>query len=74
MPHKVAILKHLDELTEEGAAVGAVNTIFIEEDSTGRRLFKGTNTDVIGIRDAFRYSVDPVKYHNRPALVIGGGE
>ncbi|KAJ4368006.1 Quinate dehydrogenase [Neocucurbitaria cava] len=73
MPHKVAIIKHLDELTEEGAAVGAVNTIFIEEDSTGKRLFKGTNTDVIGVRDAFCYSVAPEKYYNRPALVIGGG-
>ena len=74
MPHKVAIIKHLDELTEEGAAVGAVNTIFVEEDASGKRLFKGTNTDCIGVRDAFRYSVDPEKYHNRPALVIGGGE
>ncbi|KAF1841217.1 uncharacterized protein K460DRAFT_348024 [Cucurbitaria berberidis CBS 394.84] len=73
MPHKVAIIKHLDSLTEEGAAVGAVNTIFLEEDSAGRRLFKGTNTDVIGVRDAFRYNVDSEKFHNRPALVIGGG-
>lgn len=73
MPHKVAILKHLDGLTQEGASVGAVNTLFIKEDANGKRLFMGTNTDVIGIRDAFAYNADPETYHNRPALVIGGG-
>lgn len=73
MPHKVAILKHLDGLTEEGQDVGAVNTLFIQEDASGNRLYMGTNTDVIGIRDAFAYNVEPTKFENRPALVIGGG-
>ena len=73
MPHKVAILKHLDGLTPEGASVGAVNTIFLKKDANGKRLYMGTNTDVVGIRDAFAYNVDPEKFHNRPALVIGGG-
>ncbi|KAF1833239.1 hypothetical protein BDW02DRAFT_570225 [Decorospora gaudefroyi] len=73
MPHKVAILQHLDGLTEEGRDVGAVNTLFVQEDASGNRLLMGTNTDVIGIRDAFAYNVDASKYHNRPALVIGGG-
>jgi len=73
MPHKVAILKHLDGLTEEGRDVGAVNTLFIQQDASGNRLYMGTNTDVIGIRDAFAYNVDPAKFENRPALVIGGG-
>jgi quinate dehydrogenase len=73
MPHKVAILKHLDGLTEEGRDVGAVNTLFIQQDEAGNRTYMGTNTDVIGIRDAFAYNVDPAKFHNRPALVIGGG-
>ena len=73
MPHKVAILKHLDGLTQEGADVGAVNTLFIQEDAAGKRLYIGTNTDVVGVRDAFIYNADPSKYENRPALVIGGG-
>ncbi|KAF2644702.1 shikimate dehydrogenase substrate binding domain-containing protein [Massarina eburnea CBS 473.64] len=76
MPHKVAILQHLDSLTPEGAAVGAVNTLFIREDpSTGKRLYMGTNTDVIGIREAFYQNVsDPdSSFHNRPAVVVGGG-
>jgi quinate dehydrogenase len=73
MPHKVAILKHLDGLTEEGRDVGAVNTLFIREDSTGKRLFMGTNTDVIGIRESFFRNAKPESFQNRPALVIGGG-
>jgi quinate dehydrogenase len=74
MPHKVAILKHLDGLTPEGRDVGAVNTLFLREDpATGRRLFMGTNTDVIGIRESFLRNAAPESFQNRPALVIGGG-
>jgi quinate dehydrogenase len=76
MPHKVAILKHLDGLTPEGTSVGAVNTLFIRQDpATGKRLYMGTNTDVVGIRDAFYQNVSnpDTVFHNRPGLVIGGG-
>jgi len=76
MPHKVAILKHLDSLTEEGRDVGACNTIFTRLDpTTSRRQYIGTNTDVVGIRDAFYENIsDPdTCFHGRPALVIGGG-
>ncbi|KAF2263788.1 NAD(P)-binding protein [Lojkania enalia] len=76
MPHKIAILKHLDALTPEGASVGAVNTMFIREDPvTGKRIFWGTNTDVVGIRDSFYQNVSnpDACFHDRPALVIGGG-
>jgi quinate dehydrogenase len=76
MPHKVAILQHLDKITPEGESVGAVNTLFLREDpETGKRVFWGTNTDVIGVRDSFVYNVDDPDtcYHHRPALVIGGG-
>ncbi|KAK9420581.1 hypothetical protein SUNI508_06321 [Seiridium unicorne] len=74
MPNKVAIMKHLDELTEECREVGACNTIFIREEA-GRRIFCGTNTDVIGIRESFYQNVanpDAV-FHDKPAMVIGGG-
>lgn len=76
MPHKVAILKHLDGITPEGQTVGAVNTLFVRQDpQTGKRLYMGTNTDVIGVRDSFLYNVkDPSAcFHGRPALVVGGG-
>ncbi|PNY29125.1 Quinate dehydrogenase [Tolypocladium capitatum] len=74
MPNKIAILPHLDEMTDECRDVGACNTIFLKHRG-GRRLLCGDNTDVVGIRDAFRHNVaDPAAaYHGRPALVVGGG-
>ena len=80
MPHKVAVIPHLDNLTDEAKAVGAVNTIFFERshssDPNAPLVFTGHNTDTIGIRDAFRFNVPS---HNlsrckgRPGLVVGGG-
>ncbi|KAF1816756.1 quinate dehydrogenase [Eremomyces bilateralis CBS 781.70] len=74
MPHKVAILGFLDELTEEARDVGACNTIFLRE-KDGKRVYVGTNTDTIGVRDSFYATVkDPEKvFHHRPGMVIGGG-
>lgn len=74
MPHKVAIIPYLDELTPEGRAIGAINTIFLKADEGKRRRFCGTNTDCIGIREAFLQNVkDPTIFRGRPGLVIGGG-
>ncbi|KAJ4163686.1 hypothetical protein LMH87_005397 [Akanthomyces muscarius] len=75
MPNKVAILPHLNEMTEECRDVGACNTVFLRQGKNGQRLLCGTNTDVIGIRDSFYQSVASPEsvFHNRPALVIGGG-
>lgn len=83
MPHKVAILNHLDELTPECRAVGACNTMYVRDEPdasspTGfRRIFCGTNTDVIGVRDSFLQTIPSDQhekiFRNRPGLVIGGG-
>ena len=76
MPHKVAIMQHLDGLTPEGQDVGAVNTLFIRQDpQSGKRLYMGTNTDVVGVRDSFYANVrnPDACFHGRPALVVGGG-
>lgn len=73
MPHKIAIMQHLDHLTNEAREVGACNTIFVRE-IEGRRVFCGTNTDVAGVREAFFQNVpDRSVFQNRPGLVIGGG-
>jgi len=53
MPHKVHICKYLDGLTDEAEKVGACNTVFIQTDEGGSKRYIGTNTDVIGIREAF---------------------
>ncbi|KAL9061548.1 MAG: hypothetical protein Q9162_000080 [Coniocarpon cinnabarinum] len=73
MPHKITIMQHLDELTADGQQVGACNTIFVQE-RNGVKKYVGTNTDVVGVREAFRQNVlDMEMIAGRPGLVIGGG-
>ncbi|KAL3422251.1 quinate dehydrogenase [Phlyctema vagabunda] len=76
MPHKVAIIPYLDEITREGKEIGACNTVFLRE-KDGKRIMVGTNTDTIGIREAFYQNLKPGEtkelFHGRPGLVIGGG-
>ena len=50
VPHKLAVMDHLDRLSPAASAVGAVNTVVVEADG---RLF-GTNTDVDGIVEPLR--------------------
>lgn len=75
MPHKVAILPHLDAITDEGRSVGACNTIYLEHASDGTRKLVGTNTDVVGIYESFYQNLaDPSSLiDGRPGMVVGGG-
>ncbi|KIH89731.1 quinate dehydrogenase [Sporothrix brasiliensis 5110] len=78
MPNKVTILPYLDKLTPEATAVGACNTIYLEQDpATGRRLLCGANTDTVGVRDAFTQNLSEAdlaaRIRGRPGLVVGGG-
>ena len=75
MPHKVNIISKLDEITAEGKAIGACNTIFIRNGDNGRRIYCGTNTDCVGIQKAFEQNVQDgnAVYRGRPGMVIGGG-
>ena len=76
MPHKVAVIPHLDVLTPEGEAIGAINTIFLRSAPDGTRLLCGTNTDCIGIREAILQNVskeDAKSMEGRPGMIIGGG-
>ncbi|KAL9617401.1 MAG: hypothetical protein Q9160_007805 [Pyrenula sp. 1 TL-2023] len=73
MPHKLTIMRHLDKLADEAVKVGACNTIFVRE-VDGKRLLCGTNTDIVGIREAFFQNVpDPSVFQKRPGMIIGGG-
>jgi quinate dehydrogenase len=76
MPHKVPSLSEVDAITDEGRVIGAIKTVFIRLDKYGQRRYIGTNTDCIGVREAFLKNVSPellAKNAGRPALVIGGG-
>lgn len=73
MPFKVAVIPYLDELTEEGRVIGAINTIFFKTRPDGSRTYCGTNTDCLGIRDAFLNNVKGTPYRGKPGVVVGGG-
>jgi shikimate dehydrogenase len=64
IPHKRAVIEHLDYLTGNATAVGAVNTVYWEGGS-----LVGENTDVAGFIAPLR-ELDPAP---ASALVLGAG-
>lgn len=50
MPHKIAVLKHLDDMSEAARLIGAVNTIICREDGT----LYGENSDGKGFVQSLR--------------------
>src|SRR3954469_23453550 len=65
-PCKQLVLEHLDELTEEAAALGAVNTVVLRD---GRAV--GDNTDGTGFAESFRRGLPGAALER--ALLIGAG-
>ncbi len=65
IPHKEAIRPFLDFETEAVKQIGAVNTLFWENDTLG-----GTNTDTIGILRAISTVMDPT---DKNVLILGAG-
>ncbi|MEP0545757.1 MAG: shikimate dehydrogenase [Rhodothermales bacterium] len=65
IPHKRTALLHLDLLTPEAEAIGAVNTITRLDDGT----LRGDNTDAAG----FLHGLDTEALRSAPALVFGNG-
>lgn len=67
VPHKVSVVREVDELTEAGEATSAVNTLIFKEND----LLIGDNTDWLGFIDALRVNdFDPAGKH---CLVFGAG-
>gem|GEM_PF-24863 len=67
MPHKQAIMKHLDEVSQEAQEIGAVNTV-INHTHAGGHL-TGYNTDIDGIAYALRNE----KIADQKVLLLGAG-
>jgi shikimate dehydrogenase len=65
IPHKVAVLEHLDELAPSAAIIGAVNCVVIRD---GRLI--GENTDGQGFVASLRTVTDPAGRH---VVVLGAG-
>lgn len=67
IPHKRAVMEHLDHASDQAQAIGAVNTVVIKPD--GRML--GDNTDAAGfLRSLVESGFHPQR---RRAMVIGAG-
>jgi len=73
IPHKLAIIPLLDELTPAARAIGAVNTVIARTAADGSRTLIGDNTDWLGIRNCVsaRLSIDAPA--PTTGLVIGAG-
>ncbi|MEM4390101.1 MAG: shikimate dehydrogenase [Candidatus Micrarchaeia archaeon] len=66
IPHKIEVMKYLDEINSKAAEVGAVNTV-VNRDG---RLW-GFNTDVYGVEAALRRH--RVRVAGKKVVVIGAG-
>ncbi|OCL07636.1 NAD-P-binding protein [Glonium stellatum] len=75
MPHKVALISAVDDITDEGRMIGAINTVFQRKSSSGKLRYIGTNTDCVGVREAFLQNFPDILLESQgaPGLVIGGG-
>ncbi|MEO5373373.1 MAG: shikimate dehydrogenase [Alphaproteobacteria bacterium] len=69
VPHKEAALKAVDEATPIARRVGAVNTIFYDEN--GRMV--GDNTDGFGFLENLRETRPDWRAEAGPAVVLGAG-
>lgn len=47
------MIAEMDELTSEGRTIGAINTVFLRKAKDGSTRYIGTNTDCVGVREAF---------------------
>jgi shikimate dehydrogenase len=65
IPHKVAVIEHLDGLGESAAIIGAVNTVVRRGDQ-----YIGENTDGKGFVQALREVIDPA---GKSILLFGAG-
>lgn len=76
IPHKLAIMKYLDQVSDEAKAIGAVNTIIPMRNAQGAvTQLIGDNTDWIAIETLARRSLRTVHLAdaNLTGLVIGAG-
>jgi pentafunctional AROM polypeptide len=78
IPHKQAIIPHLDELTIAARAIGAVNTVIVKEPSApdSKRILIGDNTDWKGILNPIQRKLGSPSQSSTQkgvALILGGG-
>jgi shikimate dehydrogenase len=70
IPYKEEIIPFLDELSDEAAAIGAVNTVEVKWHDSNSFSLKGSNTDWTGFLKAIRPFLT---VHHQKALILGTG-
>ncbi|KAL5521097.1 hypothetical protein ACEPAG_9019 [Sanghuangporus baumii] len=73
IPHKLAIMPLLDELSAEAKCIGAVNTVIAKPGADGSVILRGDNTDWIGIRSCVLARLPADADLPAAGLVIGAG-
>jgi len=68
VPHKEAVMEFLDEISADARLVGAVNTIYVQND-----MLVGHNTDVDGAVAALKPYRDQISNENVTIFGAGGG-
>lgn len=69
LPHKVTAFNTVDRLDDAARAIGAVNTVIVEEDGS----LSGSNTDAPGLLAHLRASEPDWRADAAPAAVLGAG-
>lgn len=69
VPHKVAVMKLMDELSPAAQKAGAVNTIIVRKDGT---LF-GHNTDGLGFLANIQEKKKDFNIKQKPVVILGTG-
>ena len=68
VPHKEAVIEFLDEVSADARLVGAVNTIYVENEA-----LVGHNTDVDGVVEALKPYRDQIANESVTIFGAGGG-
>lgn len=69
IPHKVAALKLIGEVSPLAARIGAVNTVIVKKDGT----LCGDNSDAFGFLENLRDGAPRLDLASGPAIVLGSG-
>ncbi len=70
VPHKIAVIDHLDSLGRSAALIGAVNTVVRHPGPAGADVFVGENTDGRGFVASLADLVPPAGVH---VAILGAG-
>lgn len=53
MPHKATLVSAVDDVTDEGRMIGAINIVFQRKRPFGELRYIRTNTDYVGVHEVF---------------------